>query len=142
MDYVATKTSIPVSRVLHLNLDAQHPLGVYMLLEKARRNVLRWRHTDNHDLIDPWYQTSNDIFKSYRPPTGAYCCSSSPLVYRTLPAPFQRDWKFVLVEERWISCRANRSPIILRGRAQQPEARQRSFPDGSGIFRRLCPAGA
>ncbi|KAF8532550.1 hypothetical protein JB92DRAFT_3192730 [Gautieria morchelliformis] len=34
MNYLARKTSIPVSRVLHLNLVVGHPLGVYMLLEK------------------------------------------------------------------------------------------------------------
>ncbi|KAF8575165.1 hypothetical protein K439DRAFT_1545511 [Ramaria rubella] len=35
MNYVAAKTSIPVARVLYLNLQTDHPLGVHMLLEKV-----------------------------------------------------------------------------------------------------------
>jgi hypothetical protein len=40
MNYVAARTSIPVPRVLHLNLNPEHPLGVYLLLEKVCMNIM------------------------------------------------------------------------------------------------------
>ena len=66
MTYVASRTSIPVSRVLHLNLQTDHPLGVYMLLEKVCATNHMRAHLDNfcRYTVSNWQQYSHVLHLS------------------------------------------------------------------------------